>query len=297
MKAQLYILILVVFASLQGLFAQNKLTNAVNALQNSEFVKAQELIDAAIQDTIFKDDLRTWYYRGNIYKELFKQIELEDNRNEYRSIAVSSFKTSYDMDRDSEVAMSNQSNLNYLASTMFNDAVNQLDNKDYTLAIENYEGYKSIIKFIEPGRDFIKEDIQFKLALASSYTMLSEIDTINLGIYLEKSKLLYEEVLLLDSNNISGNYNMGILYYNQGADIVNNMDYSLDLKELTMIQEDVHVLFSKSLPFMLKAYKMNPNKMETLIGLKGIYYSMNNMEKSDLFKHKIEELENKEIKN
>ena len=106
-------------------------------------------------------------------------------------------------------------------------------------------------------------------------------------------KKLYEEVLELDENNISANYNLGILYYNKGADIVNNMDYSLDLAELNRIQEELYIIFKKSLPYMKRAYDLNPKKEETLIGLQGIYLSMNDKEKSEAYKQELEKLKGK----
>lgn len=296
MKKLFYILAFLLMACTPELIAQNKLSNAIYALQNEELEKAQRLIDAAIVDTLFKDDSRTWYYRGNIYKELFKKMESDNKQSPYRITAISSFKKSYELDNGTEISVSSQKNLKYLASTIFNDAATSFDTENYLLAIENYNSYKEIMLYLEPETDFIERDIQFKLALATTYTMLSSKDSSNKELFLEKVKELYEEVLVLDSNNVSANYNMGILYYNKGADMVNNMDYSLDLEELNRIQEELYVIFKKSLPYMKRAYDLNPNKEETLIGLQGIYYSMNDMEKSEAYKKELEELKGQENK-
>ena len=69
------------------------------------------------------------------------------------------------------------------------------------------------------------------------------------------------------------------------------MDYGLDLLELTMMQDQLFDIFRTSLPFMKKAYDLNPKRRETMIGLEGIYFSMNDVEKSELFKKKIEDLD------
>ncbi|MCB0803891.1 MAG: hypothetical protein KDB74_12400, partial [Flavobacteriales bacterium] len=60
---------------------------------------------------------------------------------------------------------------------------------------------------------------------------------------------------------------------------------------LTIIQDEIIVLFRKSLPYMKKAYDLNPTRKETLIGLQGIYFSLNDMPKSELFKKELEMLE------
>ena len=71
------------------------------------------------------------------------------------------------------------------------------------------------------------------------------------------------------------------------VEIVKKMDYGLDLLELTMMQDQLFDIFRTSLPFMKKAYDLNPKRRETMIGLEGIYFSMNDVEKSELFKKKI----------
>jgi tetratricopeptide (TPR) repeat protein len=296
MKRLLYILtVLFVLGTLDG-FAQNKLSNAIYSLQNNELDKAKELIDAAAVDPLFKDDARTWYYRGNIYKELFKANEANNKQSPLRMEAVSSFKKSYNLDDGSEISGSTQKNLKFLASTIFNDAAKSFTVDDYLIALENYSIYKDIISFIAPNTNFDERDIQFKLALATTYTQIANSDSLLKNEYLPKVKELYMQVLAIDSNNVSANYNMGILYYNQGADMVNNMDYSLDLEELNRVQEKLYEIFSMSLPYMKRAYDLNPNKEETLVGLQGIYIGMNDREKSDAYKLELEKLKGQDSK-
>jgi hypothetical protein len=41
---------------------------------------------------------------------------------------------------------------------------------------------------------------------------------------------------------------------------------------------------------MLKAHDMNPSRRETLLGLEGIYYSLQDQESSDKFRQLFEEM-------
>ncbi len=281
--------------SVSLLYAQNKLTYAVQALQNGDLNKAQELIDAATEDTLFSNDSRTWYYRGFIYKELYKQNQKDNKISPYRNTAIESFKKAFNLNnKEGEIFESTKKNLIYLASTIFNDAAISFNPYDYQLAIKNYDTYKELMRFVDPNVDFTERDIQFKLALATTYTQMAAGDTSNSEERMEKVLNLYNEVLAVDSNNVSANYNMGILYYNRGVEIVNNMDYSADLVDLNKIQEEIYTLLRKSLPYMKKAYDLNPNRKETLIGLQGIYYSLNDTDKSESFKKKLEKI--KELK-
>ena len=107
------------------------------------------------------------------------------------------------------------------------------------------------------------------------------------------AKASYNKVLAIDPNNISANYNMGILYYNQAVHLINQSDYDLDIVALNDVQDNSINLFKSSLPFMEKAYSLDPNRRETLLGLSGIYFSLNEKEKSNEFKQKLEQIGNK----
>ena len=295
MKKLFYILAFLLLWSSNVVHAQNKLSNAIYALQNKELVKAQELIDAAIVDPLFQDDSRTWYYRGVIYKEIYKESELDNKLSPSRIVAVESFKKAYEIDKGGEISESTLKNLKFLATTIYNHAAISFNPQDYMIAISNYEFYKDIMAFVEPDVVDQERDIMYKLTLATTYTQMASIDTTGSSKeLLDKVRALYQEVLEIDSNNISANYNMGILYYNEGVDIVNNMDYSLDLEELNNIQDQILALFKKSLPYMKKAYDLDPKREETLIGLQGIYYSLNDLAKSEAYKQELEILKGNE---
>jgi len=130
------------------------------------------------------------------------------------------------------------------------------------------------------------------LALASVYTEKFKSDK-SKAEFLNLTKATYVKVLTIDPNNISANYNMGILYYNQAVDLINQSDYDLDIVALSDIQDNSITLFKESLPFMEKAYSFDPNRKETLLGLSGIYFSLNEFEKSNQIKQKLKELEQK----
>lgn len=292
MKKLSYIAFLLLFSA--SVFGQNKLTNALYALKNNELDKAKELIDAAMDDSLFNQKPATWYYAGNVYKELFKKYELKDKQSAYRIQSADYFKKSIDLDTAGTYQKSSKQNLKYIAETIYNHAASSFDVQQYPIAISNYEKYKSLLSFAYPETDFTEKDIMFKLALATTYSRLAEKDSTNGEMYLEKAQKVYEEVLELDSNNVSANYNIGIIYYNQGVEIVNNMDYSLDLEQLNNVQDRIIELFKKSLPYMKKAYDLNPKRKETLIGLQGIYFSLNDIPKSEAYKKELEELEQEE---
>ena len=296
MKRSAYIYILFLWFICHPLLGQNKLTNAIDALKRNELDRGKELIDAAMVDTLFADRASTWYYRGSIYKEIFKQNEKDNKESPAREEAIRSFKKSLEFESDSSGAYANSCNqsLKYLAQTIYNHSATSFDIKNYSMAISLYDKYKEIMLFIEPGVNLTDQDIMFNLALATVYGKIAEDDTSKQEEFFDKAKKLYMEVLEKDSNNISANYNLGILYYNEGVEIVNHMDYSYDLVQLNAVQDQIIKLFKQALPYVLRAFRLNPKRKETLIALQGIYFSLNDIEESEKYKRLLEELEKEE---
>ena len=270
---------------------QNKLTNAVYSLKNNELDKAKELIDAASEDSAFNIKPATWYYKGFIYKDLFKRDESSKRDSELREKSIEYFTKSLQIEKDGPFTKGCENALKYYAQTFYNQSAVAFNPNEYPIAISSYERYKELTRRVIPDVNFTEKDIQFNLAMGSTYNQIASIDTNNASTYVDKSIVYYKKVLAADSNNFSANYNLGIIYYNQGVEIVKKMDYGLDLLELTMMQDQLFDIFRTSLPYMKKAYDLDPRRRETLIGLEGIYFSMNDVEKSELFKKKIEELD------
>ena len=289
MKRILYIL--VVFLLAQSAVGQNKLANAHYSLKNKEYEKAKELIDAASIDTLFQDVPATWYYKGHIYKELYKEQQGEDFQSPYRVVAIESFIKCIEIEPEGVYSESSRAGLSFLANRIFNEAASTFDENNYPTSLATYEYHKTIMLAAYPETDFRAKDIMIKMRLASVYNNIAEQDTVNAEMYYSNAEKEYLEVLKIDSLNVSANFNLGIIYYNKGVEIVNNMDYSLDLDELLKVQEEIIVLFKKSLPYMKVAYDLNPSRKETLIGLQGIYFSLNDIPKSETYKKELESLD------
>lgn len=276
-----------------GLRAQlDPVSLALRAYQNKDLVKAKELIEVASSDETFNKLSKTWYFKGYIYKDLFKEDKQSSDGNEYRFTAIDAYLKAIELDDNNEFTTDCKQSLKYLASTLFNDAAVALDTNNIETAERYYKRYKEVSKITSPEMDFTARDIEFRLYKASKYSIMHDnpnADTDVEALSKEIAKL-YQEVLQLDSNNVSANYNLAIHYYNQGVNIIDNMDYELPFEELFAIQEKVMELFQKALPYMLKAYKLDPKRETTLQGLSGIYFGLNDIEKSEYYQQELEKL-------
>lgn len=294
MAKRIYILLVVLVLSNAGFgqfIGKDPLSIALFYMQKTELDSAKKYMDIAVENNELKSQAKTWYYKGFLYKDLYKAKQKDNKNSPYRLEAIDAIKTMKPLDSLNEFSESSNQILKYLASTLYNDAARLLDPVNYRQAISNYELFKETMKVYNPSSDFSAQDIKFKMALASMLNKPSDIDG---GLDSTKKsyiKQLFEDILEINPNHAGANYNLAILYYNEGADIINNMDYDMDIIDLNKIQDYCIEIFLKALPYMKKSYELNYKRKETLIGLSNIYYGLNDIEKSEQYKKELEELE------
>lgn len=286
------ILTLMLLVAMWSNAQQSKVNAAYTFLQQGQLDSAKATIDAAVVHPETSNDGQAWYLRGFVYKSIYNQKEKADRQSIARIEALNSFKKSLSVDTSQENVQENIKNIKYLATTLYNDAGASLDAVDYKIAIDNFNKFLQYYALVDNSPENLKQkNIDFNLAIASVYSKIFESDRKGKIEFLNLAKGAFNKVLELDPNNISANYNMGILYYNQAVNLINQSDYDLDIVALSDIQDNSIKLFKESLPFMEKAYSLDPKRKETLLGLSGIYFSLNEFDKSNMFKQKLEEIE------
>jgi hypothetical protein len=259
-------------------------------MQKNELDSAKKYIDLASSDSELNSTPKTWYYKGLVYKELYKNIEKDNKTSPYRLVAIQSFEKMWKMEEKDEFIENGSKTVKYLASTLYNDAARMLTKDDYEFSIINYNYYKNAMLLIEPTIDMDTQDIKFKLALASVLNRPTENEPLD-SITSIKVKNLFNEILKIDADNASANYNLAIIHYNEGVEIVSNMDYDMDIEKVNEVQDRCVAIFLEALPYMKKSYELKYNLKETLVGLSNIYYGLNDMEKSELYKKELADLE------
>lgn len=287
LKISLMLLLMVAFAYAQP---QNK-NVVVKCLQSGKLDSAVVLVDAMVQHPQTQSDAESWYLRGFVYKEVYKARETSNRKSPARTEAFNSFAKALQLDTSAENQQQNKQNIKFLASKYYNDAASSLDSVNYLSSVENFEMYKKCMLRIDTNFNSKSEDVKFYVALGSLYSKMLEADRKKNADFLQAAKDCYNKVLAMDPNNISANYNMGALYYNQAVSLISSADFDIDIVALSDIQDNSISLFKESLPFMEKAYQLDPKRKETIIGLSGIYFSLNEFEKSNEFKKIADELE------
>lgn len=135
---------------------------------------------------------------------------------------------------------------------------------------------------------FDPKNIEVMLVAGTVYgKLIQAADSTGKVAYFNKRKAIYRKVLAADPENFMANYNMGITLYNRAVDLINSQSYDLDIMQLNEVLEICTALFKEALPYVNKANRLAPNNKNTLTALEGIYYNLNEKEKSREIRSKI----------
>jgi tetratricopeptide (TPR) repeat protein len=388
MKIKLYISSALIFVALSTQAQHELVHHAYEEYKKGDLVKAQEAIDKASQNPVTAAEPKTWYYKGIIYKDIYKAREMNNHTSAARTNSVNAFVKCISLG-NSEYHDESAKAIKYLASTIYNDAAKDMNDEQYKTAYLNFVNYLDIESKVNPAlidtvavfqagytaymdRDYdqsikylnqakelsyrdpliyyflgksylntkdykkaetvfnegiqkypkdpklarilvnlyqesgnqkelarvLTEDIKnepgnmdYLVLLGITYEKLIAEDSVNKKEYFKKAGESYTQALKVDSNNLKANYNLGLLFYNQAVDKINALPFDTDLIALEDIQQECKDLFKQALPYMEKAYQLNPRNKETLIGLSGIYFSLHDIENSNKIKAELNILE------
>lgn len=265
---------------------------AIDFILNGQVDSARKETDLQMAQPGADKDPDVWHWRGIIYYEMYKRYEVTNTASPYRQTALSSFATSLTLDTVSARVQLSRDYLKSIASRFYNDAVATLDTVNYATSVFCYQNYRTAVLLSDPKFDIKKKDTEFYLALASTYLTIYNADKRANAMFFDSTRNTYLRVLTIDPNNYSANYNLGVLFWNKGVDLMYDIDYDDSLGMVFDVQDRSVELFKQSLPFAEKAYEMEPKREETLIVLSGIYYSLNEFEKSDKYKEMLDNLRN-----
>ena len=91
-----------------------------------------------------------------------------------------------------------------------------------------------------------------------------------------------------EPNDYNGKYNTAILYYNKAVNIINTARYDITLAQLSDLQDTNIVLCKQALPCMEMGFEEEPENENILVGLAGLYFALNELDKSREFKEKLD---------
>lgn len=90
----------------------------------------------------------------------------------------------------------------------------------------------------------------------------------------EGAKKIYKSAIEVDGNNFDAYYNLGVLEYNQGAEVNNKaakMDYATYQKKGKALEAEAKKHYQSALPYFEKAHKIQPEDKATMQNLVNVY--------------------------
>lgn len=112
--------------------------------------------------------------------------------------------------------------------------------------------------------------------------------------YFDNAKKYYETALEKSPDYFDAVYSLGALYYNKAAAKTTELSKLADdytpagIKKFQEKQKEVTDIFKLALPHFLKAEKLNDKDKNTLIALKEIYARLNELDKSNAYKARLD---------
>lgn len=271
-------LLLVAFSAHKIAVAQTGYTQeAYQCYQAKDFECARTWIDSAITSQE-RTNSQTWQLRGIIYRNLEGP-----KSTEYRGVAIESFVQARNLDVDNA---DQEKITKYLKNTIiryYNEAVTLLEANELVASEKAYELYKkNQLSYVNDQEDFSALDIEYYNALGGQY--MNGMKVLPKGQKKDAMKAkgiqLYEKVLAIVPDNFQANFNIGLVYYNEGVDITYEMRGRTDLpiEEMLSGLDRSEKEFSSALPYLKKAVELKPDDESAVEGLTGTYYGLNDDE-------------------
>jgi|SRR5690554_4141001 len=285
MRKFIYIL-LVCFISVPVMVTaqvKDKIEKAYALYNAGELNAAAEAINEVVEMNEGKTSKVAWHIRGFIYKDIYVEHEENDLFSPAREEALISHKNCIANDPEGSLVEQSRNAIKYLSVSFYNDAIEIIDARD-TLTMDDasilYNKYKKVTLYLYPDSVMTEKDIEFYLAMSTAHRKIyernRELGDKHWGI----SNDYLKKVLDLDPENWPALYSTSVAHYNKGAYNLDKLPEAQGITDIYRIEAESMRSIQMALPFMIKAYQINPEKIEAVKGLKTIYINLDREEES-----------------
>ena len=263
--------------------------------------------------------------QANMHNLMFNK-GVEEFKAEKFSDATASFETAIELSSNDTIALLNAATAAYKARDKakakkhFQDLYVKKfkDPIVYSFLSDLYKSEGDTAKalqVIQDGRKFFPKDQSLILNELNIYlhqgkhqkaidqfTAAIENDLTNSNLYYnlglvydktgntEKAAEAYKKAIELKPDFFDALYSIGAMYFNKGAEMANaaNNIKPEKIKEFNLAKEKSNEEFAKALPYLEKAYKIEPKDYNTLLSLKQLYVRLGNTEMYKKMKAELE---------
>jgi tetratricopeptide (TPR) repeat protein len=141
----------------------------------------------------------------------------------------------------------------------------------------NTDHPEDALKYIQEAQKQHPDNPQYYAAEGQIYDQMKQF---------EKAKDRYKKALELDPKLHMALYNLGVLYYNEGVDLVSKANKTKDDAKYKKLRQQANEKFQKALPYMERALEIKPQDTNVLSTLQTLYYRLRTQNEEYLKKYK-----------
>ncbi|GEM_PF-99955 len=141
----------------------------------------------------------------------------------------------------------------------------------------NTDHPEQALDFIQEAKKQHPDNAQYYSAEAQIYDKLEQT---------EKAKKSYKTAIEKDPDLFMALYNLGVLYFNEGVDIVTEANKAKEDSVYKRLRDKANAKFKKAIPYMEKAHEVKPQETSVLSTLKTLYYRMRTEDEKYVKKYK-----------
>ncbi len=278
---------------LTGVFGSaqiNKVYRAQSLLTEKKVEAAKLCIDSAITDAEVKKMPEAFTIRAFIYFEIYKQTDKLKLNSALRDTILNSVRISNSLNPDADYKSNNNRVLGSIAGNYYNISKILLqDSVNYETSLIAFNKFKELMSLSDPNFNVIEKDKEYYLAVGSIYSQIYNNNNKDTKAN-EIAKVALLKVLEIQPDDPSANMNLGLMYLNTSANMVQNMDDVVDFKELDVVIDNYIKLAKQAEQFILKVYEKNNKNPKSVEALYYVYRILSDNPKIAEFRNKCKEM-------
>jgi hypothetical protein len=265
---------------------QDSIAKAQLLYNNKNYKQALKILNNTVKNNSTGNLALVYQLQAYVLKDYAKTL-FSDSSFNYRILALNAVQNCIALDSKLDV----KGLAKYLSQTFNNDAAQSLAINDFKSATEQFYQYTMAANLYATQDEIKIRNIDFKNAYASALNNQYVENKSKKPEDFKNVELAYQAVLKEDPENISANYSLGVLYYNQAIEIVisANPDET-DIAIIDEMQSKMQPLFTQSEPYLEKASLLAPNRTDVLKGLEIVYFNLNNLSKYNAVQEKLKKM-------
>jgi len=229
---------------------------AVAALNGKMYDEAEKDFKKAIEINYSLED--SYINLANLYKE-------QGNKEQYKATLAEAREKL----PNSQEIITAEINI-YLESKEFDKALENLN-----LAVQN-----------DPN-NFLLFFVRGNIYDTKQASMLNDGKKEESRPFFEKAKEDYAKALSIKDDYFDAAYSLGALYYNRGAEMLNEANMISDDAKYKAAKDKADQQLKDALPYLEKAHALQPDDVSTMTSLKELYARTNQMEKYEAMSKKL----------